>query len=121
MRRILRKNIAKSLSILMSSGALWESAPIIHASSRTEEPGLRSETTLQFRPISREPFESSIEHNEREDYSRDGWGDARQTVPFAVTGAVSYSFNIPIEIVASNWSDLRRAEKILANCVRRWQ
>jgi hypothetical protein len=118
---MLRKSVAKSLSILMSSGVLWESTPMIHASSPTGEPGPRSETILQFRPVSREPFESSIEHSEREDYSRDGWGDARQTVPFAVTGTVSYSFNIPIEIVAPNWSDLRRAEKILADCVRRWQ
>ena len=44
-----------------------------------------------------------------------------QTVPIAVTGAVSYSFNIPIEVVAPNWSDLHRAEKILAACVQRWQ
>jgi hypothetical protein len=120
MRRILRKSVAKLLSILMSSGALLESTPTIRANSPAGEPSPRSETILQFRPVSREPFESSIEHSEREDYSREGWGDARQTVPLAVTGAVSYNFNIPIEI-APNWSDLRRAEKIFADCVRRRQ
>jgi hypothetical protein len=75
-------------------------------------------TLTAYRLTKNEPAET--DHLEREDFNPDGWGDARQTVPFAVTGSASYSFNIPIEI-APNWSDLRRAEKILADCVRRWQ
>jgi hypothetical protein len=121
MRRILKKSVAKLLSALMSIGALWESTPTIRADSPATESSPCPETALQFRPIPREPFESSIEHSEREDYSRDGWSDARQTVPFVVSGAVTSRFNLPIEIVAPNWSEMRRAEKILRDCVRRWQ
>ena len=118
--RVLRKNVARLLSILMGFTAVGESAPTSRADTSTTEPNPYS-GRLQFGPAAKEPIESSFEHSEREDYSRNGWGDARQTVPFAVTGAISYNFSIPIEIVAPNTNDLRRAEKILAALVRRWQ
>lgn len=117
MRRILRKSAAELLSILISGGALCESTPTIRASSPTREPSLRSKSILQFMPVSTELFESSIEHSEREDYSRDGWGDARQTVRIAMTGAISQS-GAPQDMDVVPDPDLVHAAKeALARCI----
>lgn len=91
---------------------------MLHIPPCTTPPYGYIETVLELSHAVREPFESAIEHIEREDYTRDGWGDARQTVYWAATGAITQNGPRGRIEAAPNRALIDVAEKALARCVR---